>query len=260
LAIFVAFRNQSAYARWWEARTLWGGIVNSSRILARLVITFADSHSHQTSFDAERASRFKQSQIYKMIAWCHTLRMHLRRQADWPSLQPLLSEAEYEVVQKSHNKPNQILLLMGRQLYQAMADGTLGGFDSFQIEGQLAALANHQGGCERIKNTPLPRQYDYFTRLFVLIFAGMLPFGLLGFFIPEPLHLSVWLIVPITAIIVGVFAIMERTGAAIEDPFEDLVTDVPLSALCNTIERDLREMLGETNLLPKLEPVDGYLQ
>jgi putative membrane protein len=140
-----------------------------------------------------------------------------------------------------------------------MANGTLGGFDSFQMEGQLLALANAQGGCERIKNTPLPRQYDYFTRLFIGLFSALLPFGLLSFFQSETLAVYAWLVIPLAAIISGMFIIMERTGAANEDPFENRITDVPLTALCNTIERDLREMLGETDLPPKLEPQNGYL-
>lgn len=259
LAIFVAFRNNSAYARWWEARTLWGGIVNSSRVLARLVITFADSHAHQPNYDKARSEAFKKSLIYKQIAWVHAFRMQLRGQNNWQELEALLSPEEYAELMTKDHKVNHLHLLMGRRLYEAMANGTLGGFDSFQVEGQLLALANYQGGAERIKNTPLPRQYDFFTRIFVALFAALLPFGLLGFFLSENLQPFSWLVIPMSVLIAGVFIIMERTGAANEDPFENQVTDVALSAICNTIERNLREMLGETDLPPKLEPVDGYL-
>ena len=149
--------------------------------------------------------------------------------------------------------------MIGKQIYEAMENGTLGGFDSFQMEGQLLALTNYQGGAERIKNTPLPRQYDFFTRAFVILFALLLPFGLLGFFTAENLIPFSWLIIPLSVMIAGVFVIMERTGAANEDPFENKTTDVALTSICNTIERNLREMLGETNLPKKLEPVEGYL-
>lgn len=257
LAIFVAFRNNSAYGRWWEARTIWGGIVNSSRVLARLVITFTNAHSHQPNYDAARSEAFKQRLVYQIIAWVHALRFHLRREEKWEELDPFLAPEDRDLLRNAQNKPNYLHLLMGRQIYQAMANGTLGGFDSFQMEGQLLALANYQGASERIKNTPLPRQYDFFTRLFVLLFAAMLPFGLLGFFLATP-AIS-WLAIPISVLISGVFTIMERTGAANEDPFENLVTDVPLTALCNTIERDLREMLGEENLPEKIQAQQGYL-
>ncbi len=259
LAIFVAFRNNSAYGRWWEARTLWGGIVNSSRVLARLIITFTDSHAHQENYIPERSESFKKSMIYKQIAWVHAMRLHLRQQDQWQELQAFLSDSEFQDVISKDHKPNAIHLLMGQEIYEAMGNGTLGGFDSFQMEGQLLALTNYQGGAERIKNTPLPRQYDFFTRVFVILFALMLPFGLLTFFVAGQFSYLSWLIIPLSVLIAGVFIIMERTGAANEDPFENRITDVAMTSICNTIERNLREMLGEKELPPKSTPVNGYL-
>lgn len=256
LAIFIAFRNNSAYGRWWEARTLWGGIVNSSRVLARLIITFADSHAHQANYDAVRSAAFKKSMVYACIAWVHALRLHLRRQENWHELRPFLSQSEFEQVEKSQNKPNYLHLLSGKKIYEAMASGTLGGFDSFQMEGQLLALANYQGGCERIKHTPLLRQYDYFTRLFLYTFMLLLPFSLVGDFSRMGAD---FLMVPVSCIISLVFAILAKVGEVNEDPFENRITDVPLTALCNTVERDLREMLGETVLPPAAEAKQGYL-
>lgn len=256
LAIFIAFRNNSAYGRWWEARTLWGGIVNSSRVLARLIITFTESHAHQPNYDASRSKVFKKQMIHTCIAWAHALRLHLRRQEDWETLKPFLEDGDIQNLLHSQNKPNFLQLMMGRKIYAAMANGTLGGFDSFQMEGQLLALANYQGGCERIKNTPLLRQYDYFTRLFLYTFILLLPFSLIGDFSRMGLD---YLMIPISLIISFVFSILAKVGEVNEDPFENRVTDVPLSALCNTIERDLLEMLGETELPLKLEPVDQVL-
>ena len=256
LAIFIGFRNNSAYGRWWEARTLWGGIVNSSRVLARLIITFTDSHAHQANYDSARSEAFKREMVLKVIAWVHALRIHLRGQQTWPELAPLLPPPDLDELQKANNKPNVLMQQMGRRIYQAMADGTLGGFDSFQMEGQLLALANHQGGCERIKNTPLLRQYHFFTRFFLQVFIVLLPFCLVADL--ERMGIG-WVVVPVALIISFVFAIIGKVGEVNEDPFEGRITDVPLSALCNTIERDLRELLGETELPAKLQPVDGYL-
>lgn len=256
LAIFIAFRNNSSYGRWWEARTLWGGIINSSRVLARLVITFTDSHAHQQNFDKERSEQFKKDMIYKVIAWVHALRLHLRKQDNWKELKPFLSEQEFTELQQSQNKPNIIHLISGKKIYEAMANGTLGGFDSFQMEGQLLALANYQGGCERIKNTPLLRQYDFFTRVFLFTFILLLPFSLIGDFTKMNID---YLMIPVSIIISFVFAIIGKVGEVNEDPFENRITDVPLTAMCNTIERDLREMLGETDLPKKLEPENGFL-
>ncbi|MBL7837138.1 MAG: hydrogenase [Bacteroidetes bacterium] len=256
LAIFIAFRNNSSYSRWWEARTLWGGIVNSSRVMARLIITFADSHVQQNKANKERSEQFKKEMIHKLIAWVHALRLHLRHQNDWEALRPYVSKEEFEQLKHSQNKPNSLHLLSGKKIYEAMADGTLGGFDSFQMEGQLLALANYQGGCERIKNTPLLRQYDFFTRVFLYTFICLLPFSLIGDF--SQLGLSIWMI-PISVLISFVFAIIGKVGEVNEDPFENKITDVPLSALCNTIERDLLEMLGEEDLPQKLKSENGFI-
>ena len=257
LAIFVAFRNNSSYARWWEARTIWGGIVNSSRVFARLVITFTDSHSHQPNYEKQRSEDFKKTLFNLSIAWTHSLRLHLRNQQEWELLKTYMEEADFRQLLSFQNKPNFLQLLIGKKIYTAMANGTLGGFDSFQMEGQLLALANYQGACERIKNTPLPRQYDFFTRMFVLVFSALLPFGILGFFTSAPNQS--WMVIPLSVIVSGVFVIMEKTGAANENPFENQITDVPMSALCNTVERDLLEMLEGKNLPEKLEPENGYL-
>lgn len=257
LAIFVAFRNNSSYARWWEARTAWSSILASCRSFARLIITFTDSHSHQTNYLEERSESFKIEMINKIIAWTNSLRLELRNQNDWHYLQRYLSQEEMDQLEKKQSKSNFIKILIGKRIYKAMADGTLGGFDSFQLEGQLLALANAQATSERIKHTPLPKQYDFFTRMFVLLFIALLPFGLINFY-SQNADKS-WLVIPLSILISAVFVIMERTGAANENPFENLVTDVPLTSICNKIERDLLEMLGNENLPPKLEAENGYL-
>lgn len=256
LAIFIAFRNNSAYSRWWEARTMWGGIINSSRVLSRLIITFTDSHAHQPNYDKVRSEAFKKEMIYKVIAWVHALRLHLRNQHNWHDLSTFFSEQEFAELQNAQNKPNYIHLISGKKIYEAMANGTLGGFDSFQMEGQLLALANAQGGCERIKHTPLLRQYDYFIRVFLYTFILLLPFSLIGDFIK--LNMA-YLMIPMTIIISFVFAIIGKVGEVNEDPFENKITDVPLTTLCNTVERDLKEMLRETDLPKKIEPENGFL-
>lgn len=256
LAIFIAFRNNSAYGRWWEARTIWGGIVNSSRVLARLIITFTDSHAHQANYEKNRSEAFKKELIYTCVAWVHALRIQLRNQETWTELKPFLTSEDYSGLIQSHNKPNFLQLLMGKKIYQSMANGILGGFDSFQMEGQLLALANYQGSCERIKNTPLLRQYDFFTRLFLYVFIFLLPFALVADF--NRMEMAGWMI-PVSVLISFVFSIQAKVGEINEDPFENRITDVPLTALCNTIERDLREMLGETEIPKKVTEQKGFL-
>lgn len=256
LAIFIAFRNNSAYGRWWEARTHWSGIINASRVFARLIITFTDSHAHQPNYDHLRSASFKECLINLQIGWVHALRMQLRNQYSYMDLKPFIPQLSFEAFEQSHNKPNFIQLLMGKKIYEAMANGTLGGFDSFQLEGQLLALANHQSACERIKTTPLLRQYDFFTRLFLYVFIFLLPFTLMTDFIK--MNMDFW-VIPIATLISIVFSIIGKVGEVNEDPFENKITDVPLTALCNTVERDLKEMMGEYDLPAKAIVENGFL-
>jgi len=256
LAIFLAFRNNTSYVRWTEASQYWQNITTQSRIFCRLVLTFVDSHRHLQHYMPERAATFKQQMTYRQIAWVNTLRLQLRGQNTWSLLRPLLPDDEYQALLTKQNKPAYLMQQHGKHIYDAMADGTLQGFDSFQLEGALAQLAAQQSACERLKTTPVPRQYDYFTRVFVHLFVTLLPFCLLGLFTPAN---STWLVVPLALIVAFLFVTIERVGAINESPFENRITDVPLTAICNGIERDLREMLAETALPAKLESIDGYL-
>ena len=225
-------------------------------MLARLIITFTDSHAHQANYEKERSESFKKQLVYCCIAWVHALRIHLRNQETWSELKSFLTQEDYSQLVQSQNKPNFLQLLIGKKIYQAMANGTLGGFDSFQMEGQLLALANYQGSCERIKYTPLLRQYDFFTRLFLYVFIFLLPFALIADF--SRMEMASWMI-PVSILISFVFSIQAKVGEVNEDPFENRITDVPLTAICNTIERDLREMLGDNDIPEKITEQNGFL-
>lgn len=255
LAIFIAFRNQSSYARWWEARTIWGNIVNSSRILARQIIANVNQALSTGKVTSSTADRFKKEMIDRQIAFAHSLRLHLRREVQWNVLQEFLSNEEYRLLMEQHNRSNQLLLQQGLRIKEAMQAELLGAFDNISLEPTLAAFNQAQGSCERIKNTPLPMNYQYFTKLFLFVFIVLLPFCLIGDFtgMQHPLFT-----VPVAWLISMVFAVMNKVGEMNEDPFENRVSDIPLTALCNTIERDLKEMLGEP-LPPVFGAKEGYL-
>ena len=252
LAIFLAFRNNSAYDRWWEARTLWGGIVNSSRIVARLICTLNPPPADR----APRRHLFNQLLVRMQIAWVHALRMHLRQEDRWNQMERLLTPEDYDLLMTAGNKPNYLQIEMGRRLYEGVQQGVVSRFDAFQIEQQLAALNNYQGGCERIKNTPLLRQYHFFTEMFILFFTILLPFCIIEEF--EQIGMT-WMVVPASFLISFIFGVMGKVGEMNEDPFENALTDVPLTSLCNTIERDLLETLGETDVPEKLSPTRGFI-
>lgn len=256
LAIFLGFRNNASFARWNEASTLWSSITSYSRTFARLIITFVDSHKHTPQYNAENAQRFKQEMIYRHLAWVNALRMQLRGQSDWDTLRPWLPEAEFEALKKQHNKANTLLLTQGKRIYDSMANGTLQGFDSFQLEGCMLQFTSFQSSCERIKTIPVPRQYDYFTRLFVRVFIVLLPLVLIKTLSTETLGMTV---IPLSVLLAFVFSIVEKVGVVNEDPFENRITDVPMSAICRKIERDTKAFLEEGTLPPALDPQEGYL-
>jgi putative membrane protein len=256
LAIFLAFRNNNAYNRWWEARTIWGGIINNSRIFARQIIANADHAAATGKASLSEAASYKQELIYRQIAFAHALRLHLRRENTWQELRHLVQEKEFENLTAKFNKPNDLLQTQGIRIKEGMRTEILGAFDNISLEPTLAGFNNFQGACERIKNTPLLRQYHFFTKLFLLAFMAVLPFTLISDFnkMGAPA-----LMIPVSILVSFVFGVMGKVGEVNEDPFENQITDIPMTAMCNTIERDLKEMLGETSLPPKLEPENGFL-
>lgn len=254
LAIFLAFRNNTSYNRWAEASQVWFNLQATSRVFARLVITFVNAHRHTPSHNPQTAPLFQREMVYRHLAWVNALRLHLRQQQDWEHLRPYLSPEDFQQLLTKSNKPNYLLLLQGTRIYDAMASGTLQGFDSFQLENALLQFTGYQAACERIKTVPVPRQYDYFTRLFVRVFIALIPLFLLSVF-----ERVLWAVVPVSLVVAFIYAMVERVGAVNEDPFENRITDVPLSAICVQIERDLRELLAEDQLPPAPKPVEGYL-
>jgi putative membrane protein len=239
LGILLAFRTNSAYARWWEARTLWGALVNQSRSLARQVTSF--------SKDPE----FAASIVYLQIAFVHSLRCALRRQSPWDEIRPLLKVDTLSKIESAQNVPNAILQQMGFCAAAAHERDTINGFELLRLDQTFSELSNVMGACERIKNTPLPRQYDFYPELFIKAYCFVLPFIIVE---------DVGLITPIVTVLIGfAFLVLNRIGKNLEDPFENAPYDVSMTALSRTIEINLRQMLGEKDVPAPIVPVNGVL-
>jgi putative membrane protein len=248
IGVILGFRNQSAYARWWEARTLWGAIVNNSRSWGRQVVATLTASEEQ---DAEDRVAMRQRLVYHQIAYVHALRQHLRGLEPWEDLTPLLKEAELSNLRNEKNVPMALQMHMGTLLRECVDHGWIDGWQWQAMDESLNDLGDAQGGTERIKNTPMPRQYDHFPQLFVHMYCVMLPLALvtnMGWF------------TPLGSTLVGfIFLALDKIGRDLEDPFDNSVYDVPLTAITRTIDVNLRQMLGET-ALPKGEtPVNGVL-
>lgn len=244
IGVFLAFRTGSAYDRWWEARTLWGALVNSSRTLARQVLSLISTPTQDTGAI--------QSTIVKLqIAFVYSLRCHLRGQNPYPELGNILPEVTISTLRRYRNVPAAILLLMSREIRTAFDRGWLDSIRFTSIDETLTQLTNIQGACERIKNTPLPRQYDYFPRLLVNFFCLLVPLGFV-----EALGLAT----PIVSTFVSfAFIVLDTIGRDIETPFANTVHDTPMTTLTRVIEIDLRQHLGEREIPAEIHPVAGFM-
>ncbi|MBP47033.1 MAG: hypothetical protein CMH53_03760 [Myxococcales bacterium] len=247
MAILLGFRNNSAYERWWEARKIWGGLVNQSRHWAAQVNTCM-------VYDVAEQKQVKDLQrelVYRQIAFLNALRIQLRGQDDWDEVRSFLPEHEAEMLAVWKNRASQI---NGQSIRRLMDANNAGWIDSYRHVALLDTLEQFyelQGKCERIKSTPLPRQYSFFTGVFVWIFILLLPFGFVA-------NLQWWTI-PMSVLTGWIFMALEQVGRYTEDPFDNFVHDVAMTAICRTIEIDMREILGETDLPPPIEPVNNVL-
>jgi ion channel-forming bestrophin family protein len=253
LSFFLVFRVNEAYSRWWEARTLWGGIVNSSRSFAHQATSMLETPREQTA-EAEDVICWQRELVYRHLAFIHALRMSLRRETDWGSLEPYLAPAELEEVKRLANKPTQLLKNQTQRLMEARQKGLLDGFCHLMLDGTLRQLSDLQGGCERIKTTVFPDSVAFFTRVVAWGIAVAIPICLID--VGNTFDLFDFVAVPLMMLAP---MITERLGAELKNPFEGLPNDTPMTAICRTIEIDLREQLGETDLPEPLKPVNGVL-
>jgi putative membrane protein len=255
LAIILGFRNTSAYERWWEARKIWGGVVNESRTFTRQALTLED-HRKEGTGHGEKCQQL----VRTHLAWVNALRLQLRERTDqslWDTavarhLQPEL----YAEVRRYTNKVTQLGIHQGKVLKELTCDGVMDSYSYIQIDDTLSRLTDLQGMAERIKSTPLPRPYDYYTMTFLSLFIIFLPFGMIDLFSEMGL---IWLVFPITIIVGWIFFQIYIFGKVMASPFENWHTDVALDAICTTIEIDLRETLGDTDIPKKAVPVNGVL-
>ena len=173
VAIILGFRNNSAYDRWWEARKIWGGLVNQSRTWSAQVTTCIAAGEGEAAEVAE----LKRELVYRHIGYLNALRIQLRRQDDWQEVAPFLPEDERSQLSVWVNQSTQINARNAVRLRDALDRGWLDSFRHIAMLDTLEQFYELQGKCERIKNTPLPRQYSFFTTVFVWIFVMLLPFG-----------------------------------------------------------------------------------
>ena len=241
LALFLGFRSNSAYQRWWESRVLWGAMINASRSLSRATRNFLpDPEAHD----------LKREIVKRQIAYVNALRCQLRRQPIGDDVTKFLEERDLTHALARANPANGLLDSTGRRIDMARQDGWIDTIQQTQMEAVLVDIANSQGGMERIKNTPLPFQYRFIPTAFTHLFCILLPIGLVE---------SLGFATPLGSTVAGLmFMAVLRIGDDLTDPFADSVHDVPLTAMCRTIEIDLLQSIGDAAPEP-IKPVRGVL-
>jgi len=242
IGVLAGFRNSSAYARWWEARTIWGAVVNNSRSFAREVLTMVT---------APETVEVQRKLILLQIAYVHALRNHLRRCSPWEDLGALLAFDEMDSLRKHDNVPLAIQQNIASMLAHCHEQGWIDSIRWASLNRTLSTLMDCQGASERIKNTPMPPMYDMFIRRFINIYCLLLPLGMVA---------SLRLLTPAGSTFVGfIFLALDQIGRDLEAPFENLAHDVPLTAITRTIEINLKQMMGDSDVPQPLAAVDGAL-
>jgi putative membrane protein len=272
VAFYVGFKNNQAYDRMWDARKLWGGITNTSRSFSMMFISLVRDKELQREF------------MYRHISWTNILRLQLRKTIPWATSKENLHQSflgenneleqfdagvkkiftdigkmeYYEAMVMRSNIANHVLKKQIHELGQLKKKGVIDDYEHSDLVKQIVELINYQGGCERIKNTPLYRQYSIFSRVFVILFICLLPFGLINEMAKFGEY-GIWLTIPFSMLISWVFFSMEQIGEFSENPFDNSLNDVPLNAICNTIEMDIKEFLGDTDFPEKIVPIENIL-
>ena len=248
LAFLIGFRNNSAYDRWWEARKIWGKLINDSRYFSLKVISFISNNWNENLSNKDIKSVQKRL-IYRHIAFVWSVNKHLRKLEWEETLSGFISDEELDTLKQEQHIPLAILkyqVLDVKSLFEKKY------FDDFRHLSFDAIMENFNdalGKSERIKNTVFPMQYNWYMQYAIWVFLTLLPLSLAG-------YVGLWFI-PLSFLIGYVFILLEYLGRHIENPFENHPNDTPLDALSRTIETNLKEILGESNLPPKIEPLEG---
>ncbi|MCO6488140.1 MAG: hypothetical protein J5I98_06960 [Phaeodactylibacter sp.] len=292
VAFVIGFQNNSAYGRIWEARKIWGGIVNTSRTFGMYIQDMVSNEYASVQLSSEELNHEVKTLTYRHIAWMTALRHAMRAPKPWETviqektnrewtdiirppernstvendMQPYLSEEDLAYVMSKNNKQTALLYLQSHHLRRLKESGVVWEFSFLQLEGVLQELFTLQGKSERIKNFPYPRQYATLNHYFMWIFVLLLPLAIVPQFsdigneinedYPAIGHYFIWLSIPFYLAVAWVFHTMERIGRTGENPFEGSANDVPISTIARGIEIDLRQNLGESDEeIPEQFPV-----
>jgi len=281
VAFYLGFKNNSSYERLWEARKIWGGIVNASRSFTVMTRDFINNDEAKNPQSNEQLTALRKTIVHRHVAWLHALTYHLRQRKKWEHnatddnnfrkkydsayseeryehIKQYLTEEEHSYIMAKGNRPSHLLSRQSMHMMDLQRKGIIEHFKHLEMQNLITEFYTLQGKAERIKNFPFPRQYATINYFFVVLFIILLPFGLLNVFTELNEEYWIWFTIPFSVIASWVFWMMEKVGDASENPFQGLHNDVPITAMTRGIEIDIRQMLDETDLPPALKPTGDF--
>lgn len=289
VSFYIGFKNNQSYDRIWEARKVWGTILNISRMWGVTTRAYIKKHPSAEKLSEEEIDAITKKLIYRNIAYVYALRDQLLIPTSWEHislgthiakssrrtiekvventleddftkemLAKHLSDEEYADLKKFRNIATHIIDLQSQDLMGIRQNEIINDFYHVQLQTLLNNLYDEQGKAERIKNFPLPRLYAYASNLFVWIFIILLPFGLIAQFDHMGPY-NVWLFIPVVSIVSWIFLLMELVGDYSENPFGGLANDIPMLSICRTIEIDLKQMMREEDIPKSIKAQNGIL-
>lgn len=242
MSVILSFKLSQSYDRWWEARKIWGSIVNESRNLILQLQALVRPNSEQ----AIRKIAFRQ------IAWSYCLGQSLRRLDATERIDEYLDSDDIVFVKKHKNAPLAILKLNNDHIADLRRQERIDQFAHVQINSTIVNLTNAMGMAERIKSTIFPVTYRLFLHLAIYLFIVLLSISLRG--------LESYFEIPLLIIIAALFFLLERTATLLQDPFSNAPTDTAMTAIATTIETNIKQLIGEQNLPDEVQPADFYIK
>ncbi len=243
ISLLLAFTISQSYERWWEARKVWGAIVNDSRTLVVQVRSFVPT--------AQLTPEVLRRMAYRQMAWCYGLGEALRGHDPLPTLAPYLSAPELAYAKRHNNKSLALLALHAQQIKNLYEQDAINSVQQVQLDETLVRLCDAMGRAERIKSTVFPTNYRRLVHLLIYLFLGTLSLSLVE-------TNGLWEI-PILLMFAVTFFLVERTARYMQDPFSDLPTDTPVTAIARTVEINLRQLLEEEEVPTPLPAEEFYL-
>ena len=241
ISILLSFKLNQSYDRWWEARKVWGSIVNDSR---SFVIQL-------TSLIARGNEAVVKKIAYRQIAWCYCLGQSIRGLNPTDNIESFISAEELETIKLHNNKPLALLQLHGKDIKELKEDNQLDRLSQLQLDNTLVRLCDAQGKCERIKTTVFPTTYRLFLHFIIYLFVATLSIALKD--------VAGYFEIPLLMLISVSFFLLERSARHMQDPFENRPTDTAVTAIARTIEINIKHLLKETNIPQPHQPAKFYI-